>query len=187
MARIQISEWFGIVLIGSEWITIRNFHQGRAHYRCKLKRPEKVCLVLARVEKIGNDVVLWSKKKSWIARTNSKWSFIRLGARKILVLLRLNVLLFHYSTIARLHSSAYMKLLFSICPHKKENSSWLKTKNEKTRGKKIHGEELFELERTSNIYPLGISLHFSFDDFTANGVSNWKFFLFKLFVYFLDF
>ena len=28
LARIQISEWFGIVLIGSEWIPIRNFRQG---------------------------------------------------------------------------------------------------------------------------------------------------------------
>ena len=29
---IQISEWIGIVLIGSEWISIRYFHQGYDHF-----------------------------------------------------------------------------------------------------------------------------------------------------------
>ena len=29
LMRIQILEWIGINLIGSEWISIRNFHQGR--------------------------------------------------------------------------------------------------------------------------------------------------------------
>ena len=28
LARVQISEWIGVVLIGSEWISIRYFHQG---------------------------------------------------------------------------------------------------------------------------------------------------------------
>ena len=31
-AWIQISEWIGIVLIGSEWIPIRYFRRGKRHY-----------------------------------------------------------------------------------------------------------------------------------------------------------
>ena len=49
LARIQISEWIGIVLIGSEWILIRYFRQGRGNICSLFSRsctPE-ICATVA--------------------------------------------------------------------------------------------------------------------------------------------
>ena len=47
LARKQISQWIGMNLIGSEWISIRNFYQGTVHQR------STICAV--------EDALIWNR------------------------------------------------------------------------------------------------------------------------------